>query len=115
MVQPYLTYGIILCGSTYHSHLKRTVILQKKAIRYMDTAHYNAHTERLIYASNLLNINYTYLQEVATFMHDFTGRKLPTPIFNFFSNNWTVHQHNTRQVLDPHFIIIYISQLQKNL
>ena len=33
MVQPYLTYGIILWGSTYQSYLKRTVILQKKAIR----------------------------------------------------------------------------------
>ena len=37
MVQPYLTYGIILWGSTYQSYLKRTVILQKKAIRYMHT------------------------------------------------------------------------------
>ena len=34
MVQPYLTYGIILWGSPYQSYLKRTVILQKKAIRY---------------------------------------------------------------------------------
>ena len=34
MVQPYLTYGIILWGSTYQSYLKRTVILQKKAIIY---------------------------------------------------------------------------------
>ena len=34
MVQPYLTYGIILWGSTYQSYLKRTVVLQKKAIRY---------------------------------------------------------------------------------
>ena len=34
MVQPYLTYCIILWGSTYQSYLKRTVILQKKAIIY---------------------------------------------------------------------------------
>ena len=60
MVQPYLTYGIILWGSTYQSYLKRTVILQKKAIRYMHKAHYNAHTKPLSYASNVLNINFTY-------------------------------------------------------
>ena len=51
MVQPYLTYGIILWGSTYQSYLKRTVILQKKAIRYMHKAHYNAHTKPLFYDS----------------------------------------------------------------
>ena len=72
MVQPYLTYGIILWGSTYQSYLKRTVILQKKDIRYMHKAHYNAHTKPLFYASNVLNIEYTYLLEVAKFMHDFT-------------------------------------------
>ena len=76
-------------------------------------ADYNAHTKPLFYASNVLNIHYTYLLEVAKFMHDFTRRKLPTPLLNFFSSNLTVHQHNTRQVLDPHFSIIYL--LQKNL
>ena len=95
MVQPYLTYGIILWGSTYQSYLKRTVILQKKAIRYINKADYNAHTKPLFYASKVLNIHYTYLLEVAKFMHDFTRRKLPTPLLNFFSSNLTVHKHNS--------------------
>ena len=115
MVQPYLTYGVILWGSTYQSYLKRTVILQKKAIRYMHKAHYNAHTKPLFYASNVLNIKYSYLLEVAKFMHDFTGRKLPIPLLNFFSSNLAVHQHNTRQVLDPHFTIIFNSIAEKSI
>ena len=115
MVQPYLTYGIILWGSTYQSYLKRTVILQKKAIRYMHKAHYNAHTKPLFCASNVLNINFTYLLEVSKFMHDYTRRTLPTPLLNFFSSNLTVHQHNTRQVLDPHFSIIYNSIAEKSI
>ena len=115
MVQPYLTYGIILWGSTYQSYLKRTVILQKKAIRYMHKAHYNAHTKPLFYASNVLNINFTYLLEVSKFMHDYTRRTLPTPLLNFFSSNLNVHQHNTRQVLDPHFSIIYNSIAEKSI
>ena len=73
------------------SYLKRTVILQKKAIRYIHKAHYNAHTKPLFYASNVLNIKYTYLLEVAKFMHDFTRRKQTTPLLNFFSRNLTVH------------------------
>ncbi len=48
MVQPYLTYIIILWGSTYRSYLKRTVILQKKAIRYMHKANHNVHTKTTI-------------------------------------------------------------------
>ena len=115
MVQPYLTYGIILWGSTYQSYLKRTVILQKKAIRYIHKAYYNAHAIPLFYASSVLNIHYTYLLEVAKCMHDFTRRKLPTPLLNFFSSNLTVHQHNTRQVLDHNFSIIYNSIAEKSI
>ena len=33
MVQPYLTYGIILWGSTYQSYLKRTVFFRSKLLR----------------------------------------------------------------------------------
>ena len=115
MLPNYITYGIILWGSTYQSYLKRTVILQKKAIRYIHKADYNAHTKPLFYASKVLNIHYTYLLEVAKFMHDFTRRKLPTPLLNFFSSNLTVHKHNTRQVLDPHFSIIYNSIAEKSI
>ena len=107
-VQPYLTYGIILWGSTYQSYLKRTVILQKKAIICICIKLTIMSTRKpLFYASNVLNINFTYLLEVSKFMHDYTRRTRPTPLLNFFSSNPTVHQHNTRQVLDPHFSIIY--------
>ena len=97
--------------------LKRTVILQKKAIIYMHKAHYNAHTKPLFYASNVLNNNFTYLLEVSNFMHDYTRRRptLPTPLLNFFSSNLTFHQHNPGQVLDPHFFPLYIILLQKNI
>ena len=40
----------------------------------MHKAHYNAHTKPLFYAyaSNVLNINLTYLLKVSKFMHDHT-------------------------------------------
>ena len=47
MVQPYLTYGIILWGSTFQCYTKQTIVLHKKAIRCIHKAHYNAHTEPL--------------------------------------------------------------------
>ena len=81
----------------------------------MHKAHYNAHTKPLFYASNVLSINFTYILEVYKCMHDYTRRTLPTPLLNFFSSNLTVHHHNTRQVLDPHFSIIYNSIAEKSI
>ena len=66
---------------------------------------------------HVLNINNTYRLEVAKFMYDFTRRKLPTPILDFFASNLAVHQHNnnTRHVLDPHFTIIHNSTADKSI
>ena len=113
MVQPYFTCDIFPWGFTYQSYLKRAVIVQKKDIRYMHKAHYNAYTNPRFYAKNVPNINNTYRLEVAKFMYGFTRRKLPTPILDFFASNLAVHQHNTRHVLDPHFTIIYNSIAEK--
>ena len=90
-------------------------ICGESSVIWLNLRWVNAHTKPLYYASNVLNIHYTYLLEVAKFMHDFTRRKLPTPLLNFFSSNLTVHKHNTRQVLDPHFSIIYNSIAEKSI
>ena len=45
-------------------------------------------------------------------MCDFTRRKLPT---SNFASNLAVHQHNTRQVLDPHFTIIHNYIAEKSI
>ena len=69
----------------------------------------------IFYASNVLNINYTYILEVDKFLHDLTRRNLPTPILNLFRSNSTVHQHYTIHVLDPHFTIIYNYIAEKSI
>ncbi len=47
MFQPYIDYGIILWGSASQKVLKPIEIHQKKAIRLISNASYNAHTQPL--------------------------------------------------------------------
>ncbi len=47
MFQPYIYYGIILWGSAYQKVIKPIEIHQKKAIRLISNASYNAHTQPL--------------------------------------------------------------------
>ncbi len=47
MIHPYITYGIIAWGSANASDLKRTFLLQKRAIRTINKAPYNGHTDPL--------------------------------------------------------------------
>ena len=80
VVQPYLTYGIILWGSTYQCHLKQVSILQKKAIRCINKLYYNAHTEPLFIRNKILKLDDLYKFELSKFMFDCINCFLPTPI-----------------------------------
>ena len=102
MVQPYLTYGIILWGPTYRCHLKQVSILQKKAIRCINKLYYNAHTEPLFIRNKILKLDDLYKFELSKFMFDCINGKLPTPILEFFISNATIHAHHTRQRNVPH-------------
>ena len=102
MVQPYLTYGIILWGPTYRCHLKQVSILQKKAIRCINKSYYNAHTEPLFIRNKILKLDDLYKFELSKFMFDCINGLLPTPILEYFTTNATIHAHHTRQRNIPH-------------
>ena len=102
MVQPYLTYGIILWGPTYRCHLKQVSILQKKAIRCINKLYYNAHIEPLFIRNKILKLDDLYKFELSKFMFDCINGKLPTRILEFFITNATIHAHHTRQRNVPH-------------
>ena len=44
LVYHYLLYGITLWGANYHTYLSKLVIMQKKIIRIISGAKYDAHT-----------------------------------------------------------------------
>ena len=102
MVQPYLTYGIILWGPTYRCHVKQVSILQKKVIRCINKLHYNAHTEPLFIRNKILRLDDLYKFELSKFMFDCINGLLPTPILEYFTTNATIHAHHTRQRNIPH-------------
>ena len=47
LVYPHLMYGITLWGSTYKLHLDKIKIMQKRIVRSIYGAEYNAHTHTL--------------------------------------------------------------------
>ena len=54
LIYPFLTYSLITWGNTYSNSLKPLIVLQKKAIRIITFADFNAHTTPLFYKLGLL-------------------------------------------------------------
>ena len=66
LVHPYIDYGILLWRSALKRHTRPLVTLQKKAVRIINGAEYNAHTGPLFKSSKILTLEDMYN------MHNYT-------------------------------------------
>ena len=95
LIYPYLSYGIIIWGGTYQTHLNPLVILQKRAIRLINKQPYLAHTNDLFLQNEILKLIdiYKFHLGIYFYKNELAG--------NFFRS----HNHATRNrdILLPPF------------
>ena len=84
LIQPYLDYGSTVWGNARESALRKTILLQKRAMRTIHKTRYNSHTEPLFAKSNILKVTDLYEYNVALFMRDYANNKLPISFTNMF-------------------------------
>ena len=98
LIQPHLTYGILAWGNVNSTALHKTIILQKRAIRIINKAQYNSHTEPLFKKSKILKVKDLFEYHVIQFMNDFLMRKLPSSFDKTYRLNCEIQAtHHTRQ------------------
>jgi len=96
LIQPYLSYGITLWGSTYNKYIKKLFILQKKALRIVNKASYLHHTNELFYNCKILKLSDLYDFEISKYMYKFSSNMLPSNIQTIFTTPRFYHNYNTR-------------------
>jgi len=82
MLEPHLTYGLPIWGNANLSTLKKTNVLQKKALRCITNSKFNSHTEPLFKSTQILKINDLYTLEVGKIMHKYQNKKIPETFNN---------------------------------
>lgn len=96
LIHPHLLYSIHAWGNTPSNSLNSTIRLQKKAIRIINKAKYNSHTEPLYKKSNILKLTHLYEQQIALFLNDFHHKRLPVSFNNTFQYTQDIRTRNTR-------------------
>ena len=110
LIHPHLSYGITAWGNAFQVTLKRTTILQKRAIRTICRANYNSHTEPLFKKLNIMKLKEQYEYEAAILMYKFVHNKLPLSFKHTFKFHYEVQSsHLTRQSS-----LIYIKRCDSN-
>ena len=94
-IYPYLTYCNIVWASTYHSHLDRLNVLQKRIIWIVFLLPFLSST---FVNNNLLNIYQIHSLQIALFMFSYDYNALPKIFTGFFSdtNNYSKPTHFLR-------------------
>ena len=97
MVYPFLIYGISLWGATFKTHLKKLFRTQKKVVRAIVGATYNAHTNNIFYDLRILKLDDIYKIIVSKFILAFMKHELPPPIMTLYTPAQNRQNYNTRQ------------------
>ena len=101
-IHSHLTYGISIWGPLISkSALKRIRTLQKKALRTIDHAKYNACTVNLCKKLNILLIDDIINLELTKISYRYVNDSLPKPVKTLFQANAYHHDYLTRYRQNP--------------
>ena len=92
----HLSYGICLYGLADSQYTSKITLIQKKAVRIISNARFNAHTEPLFKKLGILTFSNTLKSQLSLFMWQYDHGELPFCFNNYFKRVNSIHSHNTR-------------------
>jgi len=107
LILPHLNYCLLSWGQNTESLL----LLQKRALRAVFSAGFNAHTEPLFKICNLLKIDDIYRTKVLLFYHNLKHNALPIYFTSFnpmYSNGNILYSFRSPKYITPSFAHEYI-------
>ena len=84
LIESHLRFGTIIFGAANPKLLEPISILQRKAVRHVARAQYNAHTDVLFKSFQFLKYNDLVQLSQCIFMRQYSNKKLPQSFTNMF-------------------------------
>ncbi len=107
LIHSHFSYGILAWGNADKKVLHPTIMLQKRAIRVINNAPFNSHTEPKFRKSGILKLNDLFEYESLMFMQNYLRNNLPYsfqgvfPLNSDMPNSRITRQSNKLYV--PHY------------
>lgn len=94
-IEPHITYGIEVWGSTYSTNLQSILKSQKMAARSITFSKPSASSAPLFQELQILDVFKLHKLYTCTFVHDLIHNRLPHPLTTYCA--LVEHKHGTRQ------------------
>ena len=98
----HMSYGICLYGLADSQYTSKVTLIQKRAIRIISKAPFNAHTKPLFKNLGVLNFSKTLKLQLSMLMWQYDHRELPNCFNSYFKKLSSIHTHNTRASASNH-------------
>ena len=100
MIQPYFDYcNIMWAAGGSGSYLDHLLKKQKKAIRAITFAKWNAHSDHIFEQLKVLKVKQIDIFQTCCFVYNSLHNLLPCQFRTFFTINNEIHHYNTRRSL----------------
>ena len=100
LVYPFLSYGLIIWGSTYPTYIKRLKSLQNQAVRAVARCHYRDDVKPYYFKFNILQLDDLFKHEIAKFVYCYLTNKTPNSFRKYFCKTLEHSSRVTRQSSD---------------
>ena len=87
LIHPHSNYGIQIWGNAKATYLNKIIRHQKRAMRIVNNASYNSHTEPVFKSNGILKVKDCFEHQVIIFMYDYQHNNLPSSFNNMFPLN----------------------------
>ena len=94
LVYSYLQYCILVWGSTYPTHLRCLVLLQKRIIRIISKNGVDVHTNPLFKSLTILKLKDIYSLHLGKFMFSLKNNSVPSSFSRSILRSNQVHGYN---------------------
>ena len=105
LVVPYLRYGLIAWGQASKTLLKKLLIFQKRALRFICFADRCDHAIPLFLRAKILPIHFLYYKLLAETMHDVNNDVILSQLKDLSIPTAKIHSYNTRSSVCNNFYI----------
>ena len=96
LFQSYLLYGSLAWSFTNQGNIDRVTKMQKRCIRILTFAPFDAHTNPLFSKLGIIKVEDVIVIQKLLFMLEVQERTVPAEISKLFQINDTIHNHETR-------------------
>ena len=102
----FLTYGIVVWGSTFENLHDPLQVAHKKVLRAMTFSDPTAHSSPVFYDLKILKLDDLYQLSISVFAYECQNNIAPLYFINFFIQTTDVHSYNTRSAARGDFFIL---------